>query len=111
MRIVCLFVCFVVCLMSVETSNFIERRIEKIITAHRQTEGGGFVVRRPIGGRFRLDPFLMLDHMGPATYGPGEAVGAPDHPHRGFETITYILQGGIHHKDSAGNEGWIYFSS
>ena len=51
------------------------------------------------------DPFLMLDHLGPAKYGPGEAVGAPDHPHRGFETVTYVLSGGFEHKDSAGNRG------
>ena len=53
------------------------------------------------------DPFLMLDHLGPAKYGPGEAVGAPDHPHRGFETVTYVLSGGFEHKDSAGNEGYL----
>lgn len=48
--------------------------------------------------------FLMLDHM-KQSYGPGEAVGAPDHPHRGFETVTYILQGSLQHKDSQGNTG------
>ena len=58
------------------------------------------------------DPFLMLDHMGPVTYGPGEAVGAPDHPHRGFETVTYLIDGCMQHKDSVGNcgllrEGWV----
>jgi redox-sensitive bicupin YhaK (pirin superfamily) len=47
----------------------------------------------------------MLDHLGPVQYGPGEAVGAPDHPHRGFETVTYILSGGMQHKDSQGNSG------
>eukprot|EP00127_Corallochytrium_limacisporum_P006273 Clim_evm17s224 gene=Clim_evmTU17s224 len=52
-----------------------------------------------------LDPFLMLDHMGPATYGPGEGIGAPDHPHRGFETVTYILEGEMQHEDSVGNKG------
>jgi redox-sensitive bicupin YhaK (pirin superfamily) len=52
-------------------------------------------------------PFLMLDEMGPVDYGPGEAVGAPDHPHRGFETITYILDGAVQHKDSAGHSGVI----
>jgi len=49
----------------------------------------------------------MLDHFGPVTYGPGEAVGAPDHPHRGFETITYMLQGKFQHKDSFGGSGMI----
>jgi redox-sensitive bicupin YhaK (pirin superfamily) len=50
-------------------------------------------------------PFLMLDHFGPATYGPGEAVGAPDHPHRGQETVTYMVKGTFEHKDSYGNSG------
>lgn len=72
-----------------------------------QREGAGFIVRRVIGSRKlpELDPFLMLDHLGPITYAPGEAVGAPDHPHRGFEIATYILQGELEHLDSAGNEG------
>jgi len=52
-----------------------------------------------------VDPFLMLDHFGPVTYGPGEAVGAPDHPHRGFETVSYMLEGSMQHKDSKGNSG------
>jgi len=47
----------------------------------------------------------MLDHLGPVEYGPGEAVGAPDHPHRGFETVTYVVEGSMQHKDSAGNSG------
>ena len=54
-----------------------------------------------------LDPFLLLDRMGPITHGPGEAHGAPDHPHRGFETVTYVLDGAIEHKDSQGNRGRI----
>jgi redox-sensitive bicupin YhaK (pirin superfamily) len=82
------------------------RSTSRIVTAHQQREGGGFIVRRPIGGEIsEFDPFLMLDHMGPVNYGPGEAVGASDHPHRGFETFTYVLSGGFHHKDSMGNEG------
>ena len=70
-------------------------------------------MRRPVGGEIRdCDPFLMLDHMGPVTYKPGEAVGAPDHPHRGFETVTYLIDGSMKHQDSAGNsgvltEGWV----
>ena len=60
------------------------REARAIVTAHSQTEGGGFVVRRPLPthGFDMADPFLLLDEMGPATYGPGQAVGAPDHPHR-----------------------------
>ncbi len=52
-----------------------------------------------------VDPFLLLDEMGPVDYAPGEAVGAPDHPHRGFETVTYALEGEFEHEDSAGHRG------
>ena len=83
-----------------------QRGIRKLITAHQQREGGGFVIRRPLGGEVRnLDPFLMLDHFGPVDYAPGEAIGAPDHPHRGFETVSYIVEGSSQHRDSAGNSG------
>ncbi|KAJ2778791.1 hypothetical protein H4R18_004387 [Coemansia javaensis] len=85
----------------------IVKQVARVITAHRQREGGGFIVRRPLpsGGLEHADPFLMLDHLGPVYYGPGEAVGAPDHPHRGFETVTYMLEGGMEHRDSHGNRG------
>ena len=52
-----------------------------------------------------FDPFLLLDEMGPMDVAPGEAKGAPDHPHRGFETVTYILSGDMEHKDSSGHAG------
>jgi redox-sensitive bicupin YhaK (pirin superfamily) len=83
------------------------REVTKIVTAHRQREGGGFIVRRPFPGNGlrHADPFLLLDEMGPVEYGPGEAVGAPDHPHRGFETVTYMLDGEMEHEDSAGHRG------
>src|ERR1044072_4165517 len=83
------------------------REVAKVITAHKQREGGGFVVRRPFPtlGLQLVDPFLLLDEMGPVAYGPGEAVGAPDHPHRGFETVTYMLEGEFEHEDSAGHRG------
>lgn len=77
-------------------NEIMERSIAKLETARQKREGGGFLVRRPVGDKIDFsacDPFLMLDHMGPADYGPGEAVGAPDHPHRGFETVTYIIEG------------------
>ena len=69
------------------------RDVKHVVTAHRQHEGAGFVVRRPVPtmGLELVDPFLLIDELGPITYGPGEAVGAPDHPHRGFETVSYIL--------------------
>ena len=83
------------------------RQVTKIITAHRQTEGGGFVVRRPVptAGLNLIDPFLLIDELGPIEYRPGEAIGAPDHPHRGFETVSYILEGDLVHEDSAGHRG------
>lgn len=85
------------------------REAHRLITAHRQREGGGFVVRRPFPTQELdyVDPFLLLDEMGPVTYAPGEAVGAPDHPHRGFETVTYMLDGEFEHEDSAGHRGSI----
>jgi quercetin 2,3-dioxygenase len=83
------------------------REPARIVTAHRQREGAGFIVRRPFPtqGLDLVDPFLLLDEMGPVDYRPGEAVGAPDHPHRGFETITYMLEGQFEHEDSAGHKG------
>ncbi|MER2559389.1 MAG: pirin family protein [Myxococcaceae bacterium] len=85
------------------------RTVHRIIQSHRQREGAGFIVRRPVPtvGVEQLDPFLLVDELGPITYAPGEAVGAPDHPHRGFETVTYILQGEAQHEDSAGHRGTI----
>src|ERR1051325_6796550 len=83
------------------------REVLEVVDSHRQMEGGGFVVRRPFPGqRFdHVDPFLLIDEMGPVDYAPGEAVGAPDHPHRGFETVTYVLEGEMEHEDSAGPRG------
>lgn len=85
------------------------RTVDEVITAHRTLEGAGFEVRRPFPrpGRDLIDPFLLLDEMGPVDLGPGQAKGAPDHPHRGFETVTYVLAGAIEHADSAGNRGSI----
>lgn len=70
-------------------------------------EGEGFRVRRPfpIAVASEIDPFLLLDEMGPMDLGPGEAKGASDHPHRGFETVTYMLAGRMEHRDSQGNVG------
>jgi quercetin 2,3-dioxygenase len=83
------------------------REATRIVTAHRQREGGGFIVRRPVPtlGMDQVDPFLLIDEMGPVDYAPGQAVGAPDHPHRGFETVTYVLEGEMEHEDSAGHRG------
>ena len=83
------------------------REVSRLITAHKQEEGAGFIVRRPLPSMSlaHADPFLLIDEMGPVDYAPGEAVGAPDHPHRGFETITYVLSGEFEHEDSAGHRG------
>src|SRR6187402_316944 len=83
------------------------RSIERTIPALRTVEGGGFVVHRPFPTRLLMDfdPFLLLDEMGPMDFKPGEAKGAPDHPHRGFETVTYLIEGIFEHKDSSGNSG------
>jgi redox-sensitive bicupin YhaK (pirin superfamily) len=70
-------------------------------------EGGGFLVHRPFPTNTLsdFDPFLLFDEMGPMDVLPGEAKGAPDHPHRGFETVTYMLSGSFRHKDSQGHQG------
>jgi len=67
------------------------------------------MVHRPFPTRTLgdFDPFLLLDEMGPMDLKPGEAKGAPDHPHRGFETVTYMLAGRFEHKDSHGHAGKI----
>jgi quercetin 2,3-dioxygenase len=86
------------------------RPVAEIVTAHRQLEGGGFSVRRPFPGVLSLaesDPFLLLDHVGPQFDGPGDAKGAPWHPHRGFETVSYIMDGEIAHHDTNGGGGVI----
>ena len=85
------------------------REVSRVISAHRQLEGAGFAVFRPFptDGLDMLDPFLMLDEKEPKVYEPGEAKGAPDHPHRGFETVSYVLDGETEHSDSLGNRGII----
>ncbi len=84
-----------------------ERSVIAVVAATRTREGAGFPVRRPFPTPqlSQMDPFLLLDHMGPVNWPPGEAQGAPDHPHRGFETVTYLLAGEMQHKDSAGHSG------
>lgn len=83
------------------------RSIERIIDSLHTTEGEGFIVNRsfPTNSLSDIDPFLLLDEMGPMDFKPGEAKGAPDHPHRGFETVTYLLEGIFEHKDSSGHSG------
>ncbi|MFC9091274.1 pirin family protein [Streptomyces sp. NPDC057072] len=86
-----------------------DRPVRHVITAHEQREGAGFVVRRPFpsGALPDADPFLLLDHVGETVYQPHEAKGAPWHPHRGFETVTYVIDGTVVHRDSNGGGGVI----
>jgi redox-sensitive bicupin YhaK (pirin superfamily) len=83
------------------------RSVVQVIQSVRTLEGAGFLVNRPFPTPqlTELDPFLLLDEMGPVELAPGEAKGAPDHPHRGFETVTYMLDGRMEHRDSQGNAG------
>ncbi len=82
------------------------RKVERIVTGQATSDGAGVKLTRVLTQDLqrRLDPFLMLDAFG--TDNPGDYIGGfPDHPHRGFETVTYMLDGRMRHRDSAGNEG------
>ncbi len=86
------------------------RPVTRIVDAHHAVEGAGFEVWRPFPGGVDThvaDPFFLLDQLGPVGYAPNEPVGAPWHPHRGFETVTYVLDGEIAHHDSNGGGGVI----
>jgi redox-sensitive bicupin YhaK (pirin superfamily) len=85
------------------------RPVARVVTAQRQLEGEGFVVRRPFPSvaLSLADPFLLLDHIGAVEYAPGEAKGTPWHPHRGFETVTYMIDGALEHQDTTGGGGLI----
>ncbi|MCL4423767.1 MAG: pirin family protein [Actinobacteria bacterium] len=85
------------------------RPVKSVTTAPSGLEGDGFPVRRAFAGveLGDLDPFVHMDQMGEVEYGPGEAKGTPWHPHRGFETVTYIIDGVFHHQDSHGGGGLI----
>jgi redox-sensitive bicupin YhaK (pirin superfamily) len=86
------------------------RPVLRTVAAQYALEGAGFQVWRPFPGAVDLhttDPFLLLDQLGPTVNAPGEAKGAPWHPHRGFETVTYLLDGEIAHHDSNGGGGVI----
>jgi redox-sensitive bicupin YhaK (pirin superfamily) len=86
-----------------------ERGVVSVTDAPRMLEGAGFEVRRAFAGidLRQADPFILLDHLGAVEYAPGEAKGAPDHPHRGFETVTYMMDGELEHLDSNGGGGLI----
>jgi len=83
------------------------RSVARIFTAPEAHDGDGVELRRAFPGNalMDLDPFLLLDQMGPMDVAPGKARGFPPHPHRGFETVTYLLSGEMQHRDSWGNHG------
>jgi redox-sensitive bicupin YhaK (pirin superfamily) len=84
-----------------------ERTASQVFTAARAHDGDGVDLRRALPGAtlMEFDPFLLLDQMGPTEFAPGDARGLPPHPHRGFETVTYLLSGEMQHRDSWGNHG------
>ena len=86
-----------------------QRPVRSVTSAPRGFEGEGFPVRRAFAGvdLADLDPFVHLDQMGEVEYAPGEPKGTPWHPHRGFETVTYMIDGTFEHSDSNGGGGVI----
>ena len=92
-----------------DRASIIERPVLTITSAPRGVEGEGFPVRRAFYGldQRHLDPFIHMDQMGEVEYGPGEPKGTTWHPHRGFETVTYMIDGTFQHQDSTGGGGLI----
>lgn len=86
-----------------------QRPVKSVTTAPAGFEGEGFPVRRAFAGvsMADLDPFIHMDQMGEIEYAPGEPKGTPWHPHRGFETVTYMIDGTFLHQDSHGGGGVI----
>jgi hypothetical protein len=81
------------------------RPVSKVVVAYHTLESAGVAIPRPCPGGLSMaeaDPFLLLDHAGPTLNGPGEAKGAQWHPHRGFETVTYMLDGRARPPDTTG---------
>src|SRR5262245_41591059 len=87
----------------------VPRPVRKVTTAPSGHEGEGFPVRRAFAGvgTADLDPFIHMDQLGAINYAPGEPKGTPWHPHRGFETVTYMIDGTFQHQDSHGGGGLI----
>jgi quercetin 2,3-dioxygenase len=92
-----------------DRSTGVERPVKSVTTAPSGFEGEGFPVRRAFAGLSLrdLDPFVHRDQMGEVNYAPGEPKGTPWHPHRGFETVTYMIDGTFAHQDSHGGGGLI----
>jgi len=92
-----------------DPANVTVRPVKSVTSAPSGFEGEGFPVRRAFAGVSvaDLDPFVHMDQMGEVNYGPGEPKGTPWHPHRGFETVTYMIDGIFQHQDSIGGGGII----
>ncbi|HEV7853917.1 MAG TPA: pirin family protein [Mycobacterium sp.] len=95
--------------LDVPPLDAIERPVRSVTTAPTGLEGEGFPVHRAFAGVSHavLDPFVHMDQMGAVQYAPGEPKGTPWHPHRGFETVTYMIDGRMQHQDSHGGGGMI----
>jgi redox-sensitive bicupin YhaK (pirin superfamily) len=94
-----------------DQTTSVDRPVSRVVPAQHAVEGAGFEVWRPFPGGITFaeaDPFLLLDQMGPTVHEPHQAKGAPWHPHRGFETVTYLLDGEFAHHDSNGGGGVLY---
>ena len=85
----------------------LSRRTAGLLPGVATPEGDGILVYRPFPSHAarEIDPFLLLDRLGPVTLAPGAAAGVPPHPHAGFEVVSYILQGRLEHRDSRGHRG------
>jgi len=94
---------------AVDRTSATQRPVVSLTTALHGLEGEGFPVRRAFAGMTMsaLDPFVHMDQMGEVDYAPGEPKGTPWHPHRGFETVTYMIDGTFAHQDSHGGGGLI----
>src|SRR5256885_5648059 len=92
-----------------DPATTVARPVVSVTTAPSGYEGEGFPVRRAFAGvdLALLDPFIHMDQMGEVDYAPGEPKGTAWHPHRGFETVTYIIDGAFRHQDSNGGGGLI----
>jgi redox-sensitive bicupin YhaK (pirin superfamily) len=92
-----------------DRSREASRPVVSVTSAPHGLEGEGFPVRRAFAGvdLAALDPFVHMDQMGEVEYAPGEPKGTPWHPHRGFETVTYMIDGTFQHQDSTGGGGLI----